>query len=214
MNDKKYEIFRSLFHKLEAYAPADGEASLRDFIFWMADQLTAGEEAAEDMNASDLIGYHLLMNARYASTYIKKAIQDSPLSSPDDIGFLLALYPSQVKTKGEVIRENAHEKTTGTEILRRLHSRGLLNEADDPGDGRKKRISLSPAGLDLVHALFPALGQAGKLAIGQLSRREAIQLLHLLEKLSRFHQHIYLEHRDKSLGELSDAFGIAAEGRS
>ena len=69
------------------------------------------------------------MMYHYAKGYIKKALRDSYLQTSDEFSFLITLMTYDSITKGELITKHVMEKTSGSEVIRRLIKRGMIVEA-------------------------------------------------------------------------------------
>lgn len=152
-----------------------------------------------DNQLTALVGF---MN-RYAKLYSKKALAGSPLQSLDEFTYLAGLTGSTGISKTELIHRNAHEKTSGLEIIRRLVRLGLLEEWNDPADRRSTLVKHTPEGQRVMFELFHRMKEVSGLVTGSLSETEKLQLVHLLSKLDEFHRDLYLHHREKSLPELN-----------
>lgn len=144
---------------------------------------------------------------RYAKLYSKKALAGTPISTIDEFTYLVQLLRNTNPSKTELIEENIHEKTTGTEILRRLIGNGLIEQFDDPTDRRSKRLKLSNSGLELMSQIMPRMNQVANLVGGELSVAEKQQLVGLLQKLHQFHNPLFLNERDAPIAELAGRIG-------
>ena len=85
---------------------------------------------------SDISILIVLMN-HYAKWYIKKVLRDSHLQTPDEFSFLITLMTYDSLSKSELITKQVMEKTSGTEVIRRLIKRGLIVEYADENDKEK-----------------------------------------------------------------------------
>ncbi|WP_128545981.1 MarR family winged helix-turn-helix transcriptional regulator [Larkinella soli] len=220
---KKYGIIQELISYLQAYEDqtrADRQ-TLFHFIAWMNGQMVdkamanphpeaPGQTSTEspDVQLGILVGF---LN-RYSRLYSKKALDDTPLVTLDDFTYLAALWSSQPMTKTALIERNVHEKTTGTEIIRRLIAHGLVEQYDDEVDKRSKRLKLTDAGVGLLMRLWPVMGQVASLMGGNLTVSEKMTLVSLLQKLHLFHNSIFLEQREEPLDALIAAWLNSGKG--
>lgn len=140
-----------------------------------------------DNNIGRLVTYM----SRYAKSYIKKALDDTPLHSPEEFTGLAILLTHADLSKSELINRNIQEKTSGTEVIRRLIAAGLVKQWDDDNDKRGKRISITDEGKELLYRVFVQMGHVGKIVTGKLTLTEKLTLQHLLQKLEDFHYEIY-----------------------
>ncbi len=158
------------------------------------------ERHAYETDASE-IGTLLALLYRYAKMYARLALADSPLVTLDDFAYLATLHPRVPLTKAELIAHNAHEPTTGTQIIRRLLDRGLVPEQPSATDRRSKLLYVTEAGLQLLYPMYERMEQVAHLITGDLTTAEQRQLLYLLHKLDTFHHPIFSGQRPQSLGE-------------
>ena len=149
------------------------------------------------------IGTLLALLYRYAKMYARLALANSPLVTLDDFSYLATLHPRAPLTKAELIAHNAHEPTTGTQIIKRLLDRGLVREQPSDTDRRSKLLHVTEAGLLLLYPMYERMEQVAHLLTGDLSKAEQHQLLHLLHKLDTFHHPIFSGPRAQSLEELA-----------
>jgi MarR family transcriptional regulator, lower aerobic nicotinate degradation pathway regulator len=127
---------------------------------------------------------------KYTKQYTKKALQNSPILTLDDFGFLAYLYFRPAMTKSELIRENLMEISSGTEVIKRLLKSELIEEFQDDRDSRAKSLRITQSGRDITREVFREMGKVAQIVAGNLSREERIQLLALLTKLDDFHQQL------------------------
>ena len=139
---------------------------------------------------------------RYARHYVKKAMKDSKLQTMEEFGFLIALLSRESMTKSELFQAAVLEKTTGTEVIRRLLKLGLLREFPDPDDKRSVRVALTDMGKAVVFQLLPQMDTVSKIVAGNLVPSEIDQLYHLLKKLDAHHNDLYLYRRNAALDDL------------
>ncbi len=79
-----------------------------------------------------------------------------------------------------------------TKMLKRLETRGLVERAPDPADGRGSRVSLTPEGRRFERAVFEALLEATQSLLAPLPAARLKELDRALEQLlGCFEQHFY-----------------------
>ena len=139
---------------------------------------------------------------RYARLYVKKAMKGSELQTMEEFGFLMTLVTRDSMTKTELILTAVLEKTSGTEVIRRLLRLGLVREFPDEHDKRSVRVSITPEGRAAAFALLPNMESVAKIVSGNLSPAEVRTLFSLLKKLDHFHNDIFLNRRNATLDEL------------
>lgn len=150
---------------------------------------------------SDISILIVLMN-RYARGYLKQAMQDSLLHTPDEFSFLITLMTFKSLRKSELIKRQVMEKTTGTEIIRRLIEKGMIKESADRNDRRSKLISITKPGREEILRILPLMSDVSEIIAGNLSNDEVNTLAYLLKKLDHFHNDIYNNNRELSLNDI------------
>ena len=157
---------------------------------------------------------HMATNAyRYFRGYVKRVFEALPLLNFDDFITLAVLAGRGSLTKTHLVEMTVNEKTSGMLVIKRLIDKGFVAQTDDEPDKRTRRITVTPAGLAVLHAAQPAMNQATHLFVGDLDEAEQRHLSALLTRLDRFHEPIYLAHfanRDTSLEALKEAGPVAA----
>lgn len=147
------------------------------------------------------IGRHFVHMSRYAKSYIKKALAGTPLQTSEDFTALAILLTHNHLSKSELISLNLQEKASGTEVLKRLISAGLVIQKDNAEDKRSKNVSITNPGKELLYSVFADMNYVGKMITGRLTVAEKYMLQYLLQKLEEFH----LEHYNKkSISNKSD----------
>lgn len=139
---------------------------------------------------------------RYAVVYFKKALKEGNINTLDEFSFLIVLmtYPSLTKT--ELINKLIMEKTSGTEVIKRLLKQGLISEFDNPHDKRSVLVVITELGKIELAELLPRMGLVGNVVVGNLTQAEISSLSYLLRKLDYHHNDIFLHYRNSSLEEL------------
>jgi len=161
------------------------------------------ESQKEKRTPPNNISILLVLMYRYVRIYIKKALKDSPVQTADEFSFLITLMTYESMTKTELITNQVMEKTSGTEIIKRLLKQGLIREFADPDDRRSVRVAITDQGRKELTATFPGMNVVAKIVIGNLSQPEIRTLYYLLKKLDFHHNDIFQNKRGKSLEELS-----------
>jgi DNA-binding MarR family transcriptional regulator len=105
-------------------------------------------------------------------------------------------------SKSELITKQVMEKTSGSEVIRRLIKRGLVVESADTKDKRSIRVSITETGREEILKILPLMGDVSQIVVGNLSAEEINTLSYLLKKLDYFHNDIYINKREHSLSEI------------
>jgi DNA-binding MarR family transcriptional regulator len=215
---KKSEILTTLITRFFSFDDEMGkneEYSIDEFIGYLnaksgSQELTMREISGENKGwfkdeyrntTSDISILIVLMN-HYAKWYIKKVLRESHLQTPDEFSFLITLMTYDSLSKSELITKQVMEKTSGSEVIRRLIKRGLIVESSDENDKRSVRVSITQSGREEILRILPLMSKVTKIVVGNLSSEEINTLSYLLKKLDYFHNGIYLNKRDQSLSEI------------
>lgn len=222
----KYTLLRSVLEALEAYEASQGtdEADLAGFTGWLTRSLhdgvepptmaprTAGITGPDTMpgNAPHVQASRLIFGLYgYAKNYTRRALEGTPLQTIEEFTYLAALMEHGTMTKTAVIQLHTHGKTSGMDIIRRLHTLGLVEEKDNPDDKRSKVVSLTPAGQGLLFQAFGKMNAVSMLVVEPLDPQERMLLLHLLRKLDHFHREINHHKKEDTVGDWMHAHGGA-----
>lgn len=136
---------------------------------------------------------------RYAKGYIKKALKNSVLQTPEEFTFLITLMTYSSMTKTQLINSQIMEKTSGTEIIKRLIKHGLIGEKDDQEDQRSKQVYITESGRNEIISLLPVIDTVADIVIANLSIEERKSLAYLLNKMDHYHNDIFLNKKNVEL---------------
>lgn len=75
------------------------------------------------------------------------------------------------------------DRSTIADLVRRMQARGLVSREGDPRDGRRKVLTLTPAGEEMLEQLRPRVESLEPVLTGGLDDSEAAQLRRLLERV-------------------------------
>lgn len=76
------------------------------------------------------------------------------------------------------------DRTTTSDVVGRLESRGLIKRLVDPNDRRKRRLQLTARGRDIRKRAIPPAARAEERMLAGLSAKERRQFLRLLERVA------------------------------
>jgi len=208
---KSYKLIHQLINLVEQLEEESQgqEVSIQDFTGFLLNKV--GDAAGNNVNsevrfgdndsaALDIayqldnnIGRLFVFMSRYAKSYIKKALEGTPLQTAEDFTALAILLTHDYLSKSELISHNLQEKTSGTEVIRRLIAAELVIQWDDVKDKRSKHIAITDEGKELLYKVFVDMNNVSKMITGKLTIAEKFTLQYLLQKLENFH----LEHHEK-----------------
>lgn len=216
---KSYQLVHQLLTLVEQMEEEHhgDEISLQDFAGFLVSHVgdPATTAATEDIrfgrqeNDAQEIAYQLDNNiarlfvymSRYAKSYIKKVLDGTPLQTAEDFTGLAILLTHDHLSKTELISHNLQEKTSGSEVIRRLIAAGLVRQWDSLADKRSKQIGITEEGKELLYRVFNDMNHVGQMITGKLTVSEKLTLQYLLQKLEDFH---YGHYHKKSIQNKED----------
>ena len=205
--------------EFESTSPEGGSLTMDDFVKFLNQKVAvekletrqdSGDQAPwlTDMgNETETVISRLVtvMN-RYAKSYIKRALEGSPIQTAEEFSFMLYLVTNQSLTKSELIFKNVLEKTSGMEVIKRLLKLGLVKEHEDEHDKRSKRLSLTAAGRQEILKVLPTMQKVSSLVAGNLTQPERETLAYLLTKLDHYHYDIFVSDKQTAFEELTEKY--------
>ena len=179
-----YKILQDLISHLEEYTETKSSDSLENFLVWLNNKMfgAAGDTEHKD-HLELMIGFQISMLNKEIKRQTKSIISNSALSSLDGYSFLLHLENGNSFRKMELIEMHKLEAPTGFEIIKRLISKGLIEEFDDENDRRAKRVRLTQSGEAELVSLKPQIDAAFGKFSEKLEMDEKLNLVGTLSKL-------------------------------
>ena len=206
--NRRYDLLKEVIELVGRFEEesAGDKFDVLSFTLWLNAYLDSqgypvkpGKEKVTD--EKQILGFDYTMEAKistlitalfkYAKHYTKYALDDTPLVTMDDFGFLASLAYRDSMTKTELSNHNLLEITSGNEIIKRLLKNGLIEEYNDPDDRRSKRVKITDKGKKLLLGTFAPMDNVSRIVAGNLRIDEKIELLTLLNKLDNFHKKIH-----------------------
>lgn len=212
-----YPLLHELLDLVERYQEFRGNAeqSMSNFLRF-ADQTLEQQTSSEEPKAG--MRGHAYLNAmiardisfvyRYMRYFVRKAIKDTPLQTIDEYSYLITLMAKGEMTKTELNNYNVVEKTSGSEIIRRLLKGGLISQTRNLQDRRSLLLSITPKGREVVKELLPRMQQSSDLLLRDLSWDQKIFLHSLHEQLYESNHPLFLTERDTDLAKLVEKVPI------
>ncbi|RIV17691.1 hypothetical protein DYU11_31090 [Fibrisoma montanum] len=194
----KYTLIWELLNEVESFEnepEQNGDLSLAAFTGWLVNrQVNLPRDATQTLHREppeSIISRFVFFLQRYALMYVRQVLADTPLTTFDDFAYLATLASNPGLTKIELIERNIHGKTTGMEIIRRLVSTGLVEQAEHTIDKRSKLLTVTSQGHQLLAKTRVLMKQVASVVVGDLTEAEQLQLMHLLNKLHTYHYPVY-----------------------
>jgi DNA-binding MarR family transcriptional regulator len=215
---KNIKLIKQILEYLEEYEEEVGNADLKEFSIYLKDKVIPEDpaNAVRSFDTGDYLNYlsypeiefgTLLTGLfRFAKHYMKKAFRETAIRTIDEFGFLATLLREDTLLKNELINQHLLEISSGSEILKRLIRGGLVQEFADEHDKRAKRVSLTQKGKEEIFSAFHDMHKVAEIVIGNLTRKELMDTLSVMNKLTYFHQHIHEKDRNAGLEELHQKY--------
>ena len=158
-------------------------STIGDFDDWASeygDFYPAGERLDREYRLSRL----LVMAGRSWTTHIDNRLRAETGQSRArwQALFTIAFGPQPV-TLTDLGQRLFVQWPTLVRVIEGLAADGLINRVDNPRDGRSKLVSLTPAGLAVVHKIQPTLDAERKKLLSDLDDEELEQCADLLQRM-------------------------------
>lgn len=200
----KYDILKNVIHLLEEFEAENlSEKTYPDdiegFKRWVVVNYKSEEinnepnwEGKEKGRSAESVINTLIVHLnRYAKSYSKSAIFGSSFSTQEEFIYLINLKAFGEMSKMDLIKKNVHEKPAGMQIINRLIAQGWVKQTDSEIDKRSKVLKISNEGIKALENQMDKIRKATEIVTGDLTRKEKMELIRLLNKLNEFHQPIY-----------------------
>jgi MarR family transcriptional regulator, lower aerobic nicotinate degradation pathway regulator len=202
-----YTLLKNLIQLLEQFESnqtiSGYSADINGFKKWIYEDIkNSDSQIAEPdwegknqgRSAESVINTLLVHLNRYAKTYSKAAIHNSDFSTQEEFIYLINLKAFGELTKMELIKKNIQDKPTGMQIINRLLEHGWVKQKASQSDKRSKILSITTKGLKALDQQMDSIRKATRIVTGNLNQAEKTELIHLLQKLEKFHNPIFLSH--------------------
>ncbi|MCB2099490.1 MAG: winged helix-turn-helix transcriptional regulator [Rhodobacterales bacterium] len=131
----------------------------------------------------DQPGFLLRLAHQRASAVFQEVLEGRNLT-PTQFAALVKLGDTGGASQNHLGRLTGMDRATIQGVIRRLTDRGLIDNAADPNDRRRRHLMLSTAGRDLVENLLCEGQTVSKRILDPLKPFERKQLIRLLRRLS------------------------------
>lgn len=204
-----YNLLRDIIKLIEHFDNSNlnnkYQPNLNGFKDWICEENANKDSSLEvewdnkdkGRSIDSLINTLVLHISRYAKNYSKQAIVGSEFSTQEEFIYLINLEAYGQMTKMDLIKRNIHEKPTGMLIINRLIEKGWVEQKNSTVDKRNKILNITPNGLSVLHAQMGKIREATGLVVGDLTHKEKIELVRILNKLNDFHRNAYDKNKQK-----------------
>ncbi len=142
--------------------------------------------AAPDVDGYDLSGApgHLIRRCqqRAVDLFVAEVGESGP--TPRQFAILLSVRQNPGVNQTDLVRLTGIDRSTLTEILRRMAARDWLRRARRPADRRANALWLTPAGEAVLGRVFAAVERAQARILAPLAPADRATALRVLERLA------------------------------
>lgn len=130
--------------------------------------------------------------------YASAGFEGTPLNQLEEFGCLVTIQQRKNPKKSEVIYSNLMELSSGTDMLNRLKSKGLLKEYDDKEDKRSKRLSLTPLGEKTVASCLDRVLKLARMMLYEMPEDDKQLCIQLLKNIEIKFSSLVQKHKGES----------------
>ena len=141
-----------------------------------------------NVNLNNEIGRYITRMNRFASIYAKEILKDLPYVSLNDFGFVALLHANQQLSKSALIKLVLMDKSPGMEIIKRLVSKNVMEEFENPDDKRSKMLRLTDYGKEVVVLSYEKMSGLSSSLLADLDEDSKFEILKIMKYLDDFHQ--------------------------
>jgi DNA-binding MarR family transcriptional regulator len=182
----KTELLHNLIDLVEEFNKISASDNMEDFVIWLSGKYFESEESDIHKGQLDLmLAFQISILNKSIKKHTKAVISASSLSSLDGYSFLLHLEQEDSFRKMELIEMHNLEAPTGIEIIKRMLSKGLIEEFNDLEDKRAKRVKMTVKGEKELEQLKPLVNAKFKNFAKALSLHDKLGLVATMNKLIR-----------------------------
>lgn len=194
------KVVSELVNQFAFYEQEVKKPTIGGFVAWMHYQLQkpsvdsylkmgkADGKANSKVNEIDnAIAILIGMMNKYARLYSKIVLEDLPLNTVEEFGYLAQLSSHKQLTKTALIKKSMDGKTTGMDIIRRLVKNGCAKEIHNPNDKRSKLLQITEKGSKVIGLSYTRMAAMSNVIVGNLNRTEKQTLFGILTKLAHHH---------------------------
>jgi|SRR6218665_1203 len=136
--------------------------------------------------------------------YANMALKGTELNQIEEFGMLITIKQEKNPRKTEVIQANLFELSSGTDMLNRMKTRGLIREVDDKEDKRSKRIELTPKGEKVTRQCMELIMKNAKMIMHDLGEDDKELCIQLLKNVEIKFSALWQTHKGK---DFKDVYG-------
>ena len=179
----KWEDFCKLYKGKDIY----------DFANWLLNEKQQQKGASAKTINRETRGNHtetailLTRLQRYLGMSVSLHVKKLGFTKEHEYNFLYQISRMDKPNKNDLSKENMIELSTGRDIIRRLKTKGLIVEKENPNDRRAMLVSLTAKGKKLLWKSFKIMAESFDDFLGDLTEKEQSELIRLLKKINNYH---------------------------
>lgn len=180
----KAKLVHLLIDQIDEYSSSNKSENIEDFAVWLSGKYFKSEGDGGHKEHLDLmLAFQISMLNKEIKKRTKSVISGSSFSSLDGYSFLLHLEQGDSFRKMELIEMHNLEAPTGIEVIKRLLSKGLIEEFEDEDDKRAKRVRMTNKGQKELKAIKPQIQSVFSQFSTPLSLNEKLGIVNTMNKL-------------------------------
>ncbi len=182
-----------LIGKWEAFSKLHKGKNMYDFALWLLKERQEKRSASTKNTKNESRGKNtetaILITRlyRYLGLSVSPQVKKLGFTTEHEYNFLYQVSKMDRPNKNDLSKENMIELSTGRDVIKRLKTKRLVEEKQDPDDRRAMLISLTPKGKRLLDKSFSLMAISFEDFLGDLSTTEQGKLIRLLAKLNHYH---------------------------
>ena len=141
----------------------------------MKSELTSGQ--------LDQSAMHLLHRAGQSADGLFQAAANDIDLTPRQLAVLEAVAASEGGNQTELVRRTGIDRSTLSDVVRRLQKRRLLQRRRTTDDARAYAIALTDKGHEVLRTIEPIAKRADEQLLAALSRKQREQLIYALQSI-------------------------------
>jgi DNA-binding MarR family transcriptional regulator len=139
---------------------------------------------------------------KFNMLYANISLKDTGLNQIEEFGLLLTIEQEKNPRKSDIIQANLQELSSGTDMLNRLKSRGLIEEYNDPEDKRSKRVKLTSVGEKVLLAAKKRIGKMSTIMLANMPDEDKKLCISLLKELEIKYSEHWQQDKNKTFEEI------------
>jgi len=140
---------------------------------------------AAELSLFDFVPFKLSVVANRVSYMIGSLIEKEFDLQVPDWRILVTLNEFSPLTPNEVSDKTSMDKARVSRAQKRLSDLKLIQAKDDPADGRRKFLSLTPLGQSVCNELIPAAHERSEWLLAAFSEGERLVFAEFLDRLDK-----------------------------